>query len=105
MSQDGKAGFSREDRLEQAKLFCRTLEEILADVPEFQNNCRLIVYQGKRLIQLESKHQESQHVTEVPEKQGNSFFLTFLSGQRDDTLPFPPLEDAFLSSECGQPRF
>lgn len=45
MSQDGKAGFSREDRLEQAKLFCRTLEEILADVPEFQNNCRLIVYQ------------------------------------------------------------
>lgn len=45
MSQDGKAGFSREDRLEQAKLFCRTLEEILADVPESRNHCRLIVYQ------------------------------------------------------------
>ncbi|XP_020023516.1 stimulator of interferon genes protein isoform X2 [Castor canadensis] len=45
MSQDGRAGFSREDRLEQAKLFCRTLEEILADVPDSQNNCRLIVYQ------------------------------------------------------------
>lgn len=45
MSQDAKAGFSQEDRLEQAKLFCRTLEEILADVPESQNNCRLIVYQ------------------------------------------------------------
>ncbi|XP_034373624.1 stimulator of interferon genes protein [Arvicanthis niloticus] len=45
MSQDSKAGFSREDRLEQAKLFCRTLEEILADVPESPNNCRLIVYQ------------------------------------------------------------
>lgn len=45
MSQDAKAGFSREDRLEQAKLFCRTLEEILADVPESRNNCRLIVYQ------------------------------------------------------------
>ncbi|XP_049991029.1 stimulator of interferon genes protein isoform X1 [Alexandromys fortis] len=44
MSQDGKAGFSREDRLEQAKLFCRTLEDILADVPESKNNCRLIVY-------------------------------------------------------------
>ncbi|CAK7320664.1 stimulator of interferon genes protein isoform X1 [Vulpes vulpes] len=45
MSQDGRAGFSREDRLEQAKLFCRTLEDILADAPELQNNCRLIVYQ------------------------------------------------------------
>ncbi|XP_028618625.1 stimulator of interferon genes protein [Grammomys surdaster] len=45
MSQDSKAGFSREDRLEQAKLFCWTLEEILADVPESRNNCRLIVYQ------------------------------------------------------------
>ncbi|KAM5300411.1 stimulator of interferon genes protein [Ctenodactylus gundi] len=45
MSQDGRAGFSREDRLEQAKLFCRTLEDILADVPECQNNCCLIVYQ------------------------------------------------------------
>ncbi|XP_058533785.1 stimulator of interferon genes protein isoform X1 [Ochotona princeps] len=45
MSQDGRAGFSREDRLEQAKLFCRTLEDILADAPESQNSCRLIVYQ------------------------------------------------------------
>uniref|UniRef100_A0A5F9DJQ7 Stimulator of interferon genes protein n=1 Tax=Oryctolagus cuniculus TaxID=9986 RepID=A0A5F9DJQ7_RABIT len=45
MSQDGRAGFSREDRLEQAKLFCRTLEDILAEAPEFQNNCCLIVYQ------------------------------------------------------------
>ncbi|XP_037364122.1 stimulator of interferon genes protein [Talpa occidentalis] len=45
MSQDSRAGFSREDRLEQAKLFCRTLEDILAEAPESQNNCRLIVYQ------------------------------------------------------------
>lgn len=45
MSQHGQAGFSREDRLEQAKLFCRTLKEILADDPQCQNNCRLIVYQ------------------------------------------------------------
>ncbi|XP_023405327.1 stimulator of interferon genes protein isoform X3 [Loxodonta africana] len=42
---DGRAGFSREDRVEQAKLFCRTLEDILADAPECQNNCRFIVYQ------------------------------------------------------------
>lgn len=45
MSQDSRAGFSREDRLEQAKLFCRTLEDILADAPESQNKCRFIVYQ------------------------------------------------------------
>nr|A0A291NUG3.1 RecName: Full=Stimulator of interferon genes protein; Short=STING [Pteronotus parnellii]ATJ03489.1 transmembrane protein 173 [Pteronotus parnellii] len=45
MSQDSRAGFSREDRLEQAKLFCKTLEDILADAPECQNNCRLVVYQ------------------------------------------------------------
>ncbi|XP_021557627.1 stimulator of interferon genes protein [Neomonachus schauinslandi] len=44
MSQDGRAGFSQQDRLEQAKLFCRILEDILADAPESQNNCRLIVY-------------------------------------------------------------
>lgn len=54
MSQDGKAGFSREDRLEQAKLFCRTLEDILDDVPETRNNCCLIVYQGETLVGLES---------------------------------------------------
>ncbi|XP_021111569.1 stimulator of interferon genes protein isoform X2 [Heterocephalus glaber] len=46
MSQDARAGFSRDDRLEQAKLFCRALEDILADVPECQNMCRLIIYQG-----------------------------------------------------------
>lgn len=50
MSQDGRAGFSREDRLEQAKLFCRTLEDILEDALECQNNCHLIVYLGKGLI-------------------------------------------------------
>lgn len=45
MSQDSRAAFSREDRLEQAKLFCQTLEDILEDAPEYRKNCRLIVYQ------------------------------------------------------------
>ncbi|XP_074068979.1 stimulator of interferon genes protein isoform X2 [Macrotis lagotis] len=45
MSQDGRAGFSQKDRLEQAKLFCRTLEDILEDAPEVRDYCRLIVYQ------------------------------------------------------------
>lgn len=73
MSQDSKAGFSREDRLEQAKLFCRTLEEILADDPESQNNCRLIVYQGKKLIRLKGRNRESQHLIEVLEKKEVAF--------------------------------
>nr|XP_012604522.1 stimulator of interferon genes protein isoform X2 [Microcebus murinus] len=47
MSQDSRAAFNRENRLEQAKLFCRTLEDILAEAPECQNNCRLIVYQER----------------------------------------------------------
>ncbi|KAF6083332.1 hypothetical protein HJG60_019081 [Phyllostomus discolor] len=45
MSQDSRAAFSREDRLEQAKLFCQTLEDILEDAPEYRKNCRFIIYQ------------------------------------------------------------
>ncbi|XP_010156112.1 PREDICTED: stimulator of interferon genes protein, partial [Eurypyga helias] len=44
MSQDECAAFSREDRLEQAKLFCRTLEEILRGSKECTGTYRLIVY-------------------------------------------------------------
>lgn len=102
MSQDSKAGFSREDRLEQAKLFCRTLEEILADVPESRNNCRLIVYQGKRLIQLEGRKSGIPATHRGAREQGSSLFCAFLSGQRVYALPSPPLKDAFLSPECGQ---
>ncbi|NXS91032.1 STING protein, partial [Jacana jacana] len=45
MSQDECAAFSREDRLEQAKLFYRTLEEILKGSRECAGTYRLIVYQ------------------------------------------------------------
>lgn len=47
MSQDEAAAFSREDRLEQAKLFYRTLEEILKDSKECAGTYRLIVYEGE----------------------------------------------------------
>ncbi|NWR67647.1 STING protein, partial [Bucorvus abyssinicus] len=46
MSQDEAAAFSREDRLEQAKLFYRTLEEILKGSKECAGTYRLIVYEG-----------------------------------------------------------
>nr|XP_056718266.1 stimulator of interferon genes protein [Euleptes europaea] len=44
MSQDDSAAFSRQDRLEQAKLFCRTLEEILGKSKECSGCYQLIVY-------------------------------------------------------------
>lgn len=47
MSQDECAAFSREDRLEQAKLFYRTLEEILKGSKECAGTYRLIVYEGE----------------------------------------------------------
>ncbi|NXB74179.1 STING protein, partial [Donacobius atricapilla] len=45
MSQDECAAFSREERLEQAKLFYRTLEEILKGSKECADTYRLIVYE------------------------------------------------------------
>ncbi|NXV97948.1 STING protein, partial [Calonectris borealis] len=45
MSRDECAAFSREDRLEQAKLFYRTLEEILKGSKECAGTYRLIAYE------------------------------------------------------------
>ncbi|NXK00102.1 STING protein, partial [Corythaixoides concolor] len=45
MSQDDCAAFSREDRLEEAKLFYRTLEEILKGSKECVGTYRLIAYE------------------------------------------------------------
>ncbi|XP_051649692.1 stimulator of interferon genes protein [Manacus candei] len=45
MSQDECAAFSREERLEQAKLFYRTLEEILQSSKECAGTYRLIAYE------------------------------------------------------------
>ncbi|NXA01135.1 STING protein, partial [Nesospiza acunhae] len=45
MSQDECAAFSREERLEQAKLFYRTLEEILRGSKECADTYRLIAYE------------------------------------------------------------
>ncbi|XP_049641980.1 stimulator of interferon genes protein [Suncus etruscus] len=58
MSQDSRAGFSREDRLEQAKLFCRTLGDILDDALECRDNYRLIVYEDS----AERNHSLSQEI-------------------------------------------
>ena len=102
MSQDGRAGFSREDRLEQAKLFCRTLEDILANAPESQNNCRLIVYQGKGVTSWRTGRVGG--LKGLPGGQqeiGQS--SAFLSGQGIQALPLSPLKKV-LSPHHGTPN-
>ncbi|XP_062985775.1 stimulator of interferon genes protein [Elgaria multicarinata webbii] len=75
MSQDENAGFSSQDRLEQAKLFCRTLEEILQKSKECSDCYRLIVYDdsenndthclSKALLgHIRQQHQEEYNVHE-----------------------------------------
>ncbi|NXK56362.1 STING protein, partial [Chauna torquata] len=51
MSQDECAAFSRDDRLEQAKLFYRTLEEILRGSKECAGTYRLIAYEEPREVE------------------------------------------------------
>ncbi|XP_075397754.1 stimulator of interferon genes protein [Tenrec ecaudatus] len=105
MSQDRRAGFSREDRLEQAKLFCRTIEDILADAPEFQNKCRLIVYQEPAEGSSFSLSQEilqhlRQEEREVPVGDVGS------SGEPSPSLPSTSSlsrEPMFLISDMEQP--
>uniref|UniRef100_A0A6I8N526 Stimulator of interferon genes protein n=1 Tax=Ornithorhynchus anatinus TaxID=9258 RepID=A0A6I8N526_ORNAN len=72
MSRDGRAGLSREDRLEQAKLFCRTLDQILQDCPDCRDCCRLVVYHepevdgeaGSPLAQEILRHLQQQQTEE-----------------------------------------
>ncbi|XP_042547999.1 stimulator of interferon genes protein [Dipodomys spectabilis] len=101
MSQDGRAGFSREERLEQAKLFCRTLEDILADVPEFQNNYRLVVYQEPAEGNSFSLSQEVlQHLRQEEREE-----ITVRSFQTSVMPPYSVLsqEPKLLISDMEQP--
>ncbi|KAG8506567.1 Stimulator of interferon genes protein [Galemys pyrenaicus] len=94
MSQDSRAGFSREDRLEQAKLFCWTLEDILADAPECQNNCRLIVYHGP---EEESSFSLSQEILRhLRQEQREEISV---GGTEPPEVPVPEPETSRLSQE------
>ncbi|NXK92320.1 STING protein, partial [Formicarius rufipectus] len=72
MSQDECAAFSREERLEQAKLFYRTLEEILKSSKECAGTYRLIAYEepGEAETHFLSReilwHLRQQHQEEFP---------------------------------------
>ncbi|XP_006891294.1 PREDICTED: stimulator of interferon genes protein [Elephantulus edwardii] len=106
MSQDGRAGFSREDRLEQAKLFCRTLEDILADAPECQNKCRLIVYQESAeestfsLSQEILRHLRQEEREEVTVGSVENSAMPSYSSPRTSSLSREP---TFLISGMEQP--
>ncbi|KYO39201.1 stimulator of interferon genes protein [Alligator mississippiensis] len=77
MSHDESAAFSREDRLEQAKLFYRTLEEILQNSKECAGSYRLIVYEesgaseGHFLSKEILRHIRQQHCEEYAMCNGN----------------------------------
>uniref|UniRef100_A0A8C8SQ41 Stimulator of interferon genes protein n=1 Tax=Pelusios castaneus TaxID=367368 RepID=A0A8C8SQ41_9SAUR len=85
MSQDESAAFSRQDRLEQAQLFCRTLGEILERSKECAGCYRLIVYEesgdsdshflSKEILQ----HIRQQHLEEYTVCERNQQPSTFLS--------------------------
>ncbi|XP_074865782.1 stimulator of interferon genes protein isoform X2 [Carettochelys insculpta] len=85
MSQDESAAFSREDRLEQAQLFCRTLEEILQGSKECAGCYRLIVYEesGDSASHFLSKeilrHIQQQHLEEYAVCEGSHPLTTCLS--------------------------
>lgn len=106
MSQDESAAFSREDRLEQAQLFCRTLGEILQHSKECAGCYRLIVYEesGDNDSHFLSKeilrHIRQQHLEEYTMCEGNHESTTFLSTEpniliSDSELPGPLRSDGF----------
>ncbi|KAM3926004.1 stimulator of interferon genes protein [Leptodactylus fuscus] len=73
MSNIASAGFSREDRMEQAKLFYRTLKDILESSLECHNTFRLVIYndssitedsQENLLSRIILKHLKQQHSEE-----------------------------------------
>nr|XP_025044135.1 stimulator of interferon genes protein [Pelodiscus sinensis] len=106
MSQDESAAFSRQDRLEQAQLFCRTLEEILQSSKECAGCYRLVVYEdsgdsnshflSKELL----RHIRQQHLEEYAMCNGSHQPATFLSEEpvimiSNSELPGPLRSDGF----------
>ncbi|XP_016059234.1 PREDICTED: stimulator of interferon genes protein [Miniopterus natalensis] len=101
MSQDSRAAFSREDRLEQAKLFCRTLEDILADAPECQNNCRIIAYEEPTEGRSFSLSQEILRHLQQEEREEVTVGSVGTSVAPDSSTEFQ--EPELLISEMDQP--
>ncbi|XP_064314846.1 stimulator of interferon genes protein isoform X1 [Phalacrocorax carbo] len=109
MSQDECAAFSREDRLEQAKLFYRTLEEILKGSKECAGTFRLIAYEktGEAETHFLSRyilwHLRQQHLEEYALYERNqvhnpsmSLSSTELNLQISESdLPLPLRSDCF----------
>ncbi|XP_053574517.1 stimulator of interferon genes protein [Bombina bombina] len=56
MSDTSSAAFSSEDRVEQAKLFYRTLRDILEKSTECQNTYRLVIYDDSQMDEGQEQH-------------------------------------------------
>ncbi|NWX43920.1 STING protein, partial [Steatornis caripensis] len=109
MSQDECAALSREERLEQAKLFYRTLEEILKGSKECMGTYRLIAYQepGEAETHFLSKeilwHLRQQRLEEYTVSEGNQLHdssMTLSSTElnlqiSESDLPQPLRSDCF----------
>uniref|UniRef100_A0A8D0HTE1 Stimulator of interferon genes protein n=1 Tax=Sphenodon punctatus TaxID=8508 RepID=A0A8D0HTE1_SPHPU len=109
MSQDENAAFSRQDRLEQAKLFYRTLEGILQRATDCAGCYRLIVYEeprddNKHFLSKEIlQHMQQQHKEEYTlceREQDDAQRSTCLSTEphilvSDSELPLPLRSDFY----------
>ncbi|XP_068129106.1 stimulator of interferon genes protein [Hyperolius riggenbachi] len=62
MSDVASAAFSKEDRIQQAKLFCRTLKDILENSVECHNAFRLVIYDDCRQYEGNGEHTLSEEI-------------------------------------------
>ncbi|XP_060630107.2 stimulator of interferon genes protein isoform X2 [Anolis sagrei] len=106
MSQDENAAFSRQDRIEQAKLFCRALEEILQRSKDCSGCYRLIVYDDseesdKHFLSKTIIQDIRQQCEEVCVKQNSSVCETEQNCPQPPTFPSGGTE--LLISGSDQP--
>ncbi|XP_077166845.1 stimulator of interferon genes protein isoform X2 [Paroedura picta] len=100
MSQDENAALSSQARLEQAKLFCRTLEEILENSKECSGCYQLIVYDGEN-----GEHFLSKEILRHLKQQDQEEYAmcTREEGPFCRQTRMPVEETELLLSSCDQP--
>uniref|UniRef100_A0A6J0TCP5 Stimulator of interferon genes protein n=1 Tax=Pogona vitticeps TaxID=103695 RepID=A0A6J0TCP5_9SAUR len=101
MSQDETAAFSRQDRTEQAKLFCRTLEEILQRSKDCSGCYRLIIYDDS---EESDKHFLSKLILQHIRQQQHQEYAVYEREQNCiQTQNILPDENELLISGSDQP--
>ncbi|KAM9313200.1 stimulator of interferon genes protein [Gastrophryne carolinensis] len=78
MSNVSSAAFSKEDRIQQAKLFCRTLKDILENSLECQNAYRLVIYDDSLESEDHGRHLLSREILKhLKQQQSEEYDLDF----------------------------